>query len=194
MEFDHYFIDKEKLEELKIIEEIIRGYRFKFYTAKGVFSKDKVDEGTKLLAETMVLFENQKVLDLGCGYGVLGIVTKKVCKDCEVYLSDNVEIAVKLSEINAKINNVKVNIIKSNLFENINEKFDNIITNPPFTMGKEMIKKWVKESYEHLNKNGILQLVATKKFRYVEKIMEKYFRKVLLLNKSKDYLIFVGIK
>jgi len=194
MKFQHYFVESPEEGELITIKETIRGHRFLFYSTSNIFSKDHVDPGTKLLAETMVLFDEQKVLDLGCGYGVLGIVAKKVCPSCNIWLSDINELAVKYSKINAKLNKVSVNVVESNLFENINEKFDNIITNPPFTAGKELIKKFILESYEHLNSPGLLQLVSTKKFRYVETLLKRYFDDFDLMFKQGDYLIYVGIK
>ena len=193
MTVSHYWIAGEEGEEI-IIQENIRGHLFTFYSNKNLFSKDKVDKGTKLLAETMVLFEGQKVLDLGCGYGVLGIVAKKVCPECEVVLSDINEVAIKYSKKNAKVNDVDVKIVLSDLFENLNETFDNIITNPPFTRGKDIIKKWIEESYKHLNKPGLLQLVATKKFRYVESLLKKYFERFEIFNKKGDYVIYLAYK
>jgi len=194
MEFQHYFVESPEEGKLIIIKETIRGHRFIFYSTSNIFSKSHIDPGTKLLAETMVLFDGQKVLDLGCGYGVLGIVAKKVCHSCDVWLSDVNELAIKYSKINAKLNKVSVNVIKSNLFENIDEKFDNIITNPPFTAGRELIKEFILESYKHLNSPGLLQLVSTKKFRYVESLLKKYFDDFELIAKQGNYLIYVGIK
>jgi len=193
MSLSHYWTSGNEGEEI-VIQENIRGHLFTFYSNRSLFSKNRVDKGTKLLADTMVLFEGQKVLDLGCGYGVLGIVAKKVCPSCDVFMSDVNELAIKYSKKNAEVNGVDVKVVLSDLFENLNETFDNIITNPPFTRGKEIIKLWVEESHNHLNSPGILQLVATKKFRYIEVLLKKYFDKFEIFNKKGDYIIYLAYK
>ncbi|MEM2121203.1 MAG: methyltransferase [Candidatus Woesearchaeota archaeon] len=157
----HYYSEKQDSEfKPKIITDTIRGIKFNFYTASGVFSKDRIDKGTRALIENCIVQDGWKVLDLGCGYGVIGIVIKKLFPKTEVFLSDINERAIKLSEMNAKLNNVDVKIIKSFLFDNIKELFDTIIVNPPQAAGLEICYKIIDQSYEHLKREGILQLVA----------------------------------
>ncbi len=191
---EHYFTEKPTSEFiLNKVQSVIRGKTFYFYTAPGVFSKDHVDPGTKLLAETMETFPGDRVLDLGCGYGVLGIVAKKIFDDAEVVLSDVNERALELSRMNAEMNNVDVQIVKSNLFESLDEEFNVIISNPPFVLGKDFIKRFIKESYDHLSFGGVLEIVTTKKYRYVEKMMSRFFD-VKLMAKDGHYLIYFGVK
>jgi len=194
MKFQHYFSENPEEKDVRLIKKVIRGHLFKFYTSSSTFSKEHIDPGSELLADTMIIFEESKVLDLGCGYGVLGIVAKKVCPESEVWMSDINELAIKYSKINATLNEVDVQIVKSNIFESINEKFDIIITNPPYTAGKDVIKEFIKQSYEHLNSPGVLQLVATKKFRYVEQLFKKYFDSFEVIRKKGIYLIYFVYK
>ena len=194
MEFQHYFVEKPEEKNVTLIKEVIRGHLFKFYTSSNIFSRERVDPGSKLLADTMVVFEGSKVLDLGCGCGILGIVAKKICPEAEVWLSDVNELAIKYSKLNAELNNVDVKVVKSNVFENINELFDIIVTNPPYTAGKEVIQSFIQQSYEHLNSKGVFQLVATKKFRYVEALLKKYFDGFELFRKQGNYLIYFAYK
>ncbi|MGB9748455.1 MAG: class I SAM-dependent methyltransferase [Candidatus Woesearchaeota archaeon] len=157
----HYYSEKQDSDfRQKIISERIRGVDFSFCTASGVFSKNRIDRGTKALAENCLVNDGWKVLDLGCGYGVIGIVIKKLFPKCEVVLSDVNERALKLSEINARLNNVEVKIIKSFLFDNIQELFDTVIVNPPQAAGLDICYKMIEQSYQHLKTNGLFQLVA----------------------------------
>jgi 16S rRNA G1207 methylase RsmC len=157
----HYYSEKQDSDfKPKIINERIRNFEFSFYTASGVFSKNKIDKGTMALVENCIVQGGWKVLDLGCGYGVVGIVIKKLFPKCEAVLSDINERAIKLSEMNAKLNNVEVRIVKSFLFENLHELFDTIIVNPPQAAGLEICCRMIEESYKHLKTNGLLQLVA----------------------------------
>jgi len=157
----HYYTEKQDSDfKPKIISDVLRGKNFSFYTASGVFSKNRIDKGTRALIENCIVNDGWKVLDLGCGYGVVGIVIKKLFPNSEVVLSDINERALKLSQMNAGLNNVEVRIVKSFLFENLQELFDTIIVNPPQSAGIEICYKMIEESYKHLKTNGLLQLVS----------------------------------
>src|SRR3989344_7211421 len=103
---EHYYSEKqESAAKIKKISQKIRGILLEFYTASGVFSKDKVDRGTLILANNMLVGKNDKVLDIGCGIGVLGIAAAKLGAD--VVMSDINKRAVMLAKKNAELNNVK---------------------------------------------------------------------------------------
>jgi len=194
---EHYFSEKPKSKlKLNKINTILLGKNFQFYTSPGVFSKNKIDKGTKLLIEKAIIKPKQKILDLGCGYGVIAIVIKKIFPKTDVTALDINERAILLTKKNAKLNNVKIKVIKSNLFDNIKEKFDVILVNPPQKAGKELCFKIIEESKKHLKPNGILQLVArhNKGGKTLEKKMKEVFNNTTTLAKKAGYRVYLSKK
>ena len=127
---------KSRESEIKVI---INNQKYKFITDNGVFSKHGLDFGTRTLLEALELDRIKgKVLDFGCGYGPIGIYISKNTGIC-VDMIDINERSVKLAKKNASINEVSVNVFTSDNYENINYKYDFIITNPPIRVGKEVL-------------------------------------------------------
>ena len=162
---EHYYSSNPTSESNeRIIEYIIKDKNFKFITDNGVFSKAHVDFATDFMLKTNVEEVRGDVLDLGCGYGVIGIVVSKFGNTKKITMCDINNRALDLAKRNAEKNKVhNIEIIESNAFENIREKFDTIITNPPIRAGKAVIYDMYKEAKEHLNENGTLYLVINKK-------------------------------
>ena len=160
----HYFINDENLKsEIKEFKIRIKDNDFVFKTDNGVFSKGELDFGTELLIET-VLNENIKgtVLDLGCGYGAIGIVINKIL-NLDVTMVDINKRAVHLAKQNIKDNNCKnINVFESDGYKNIDDKYDYIITNPPIRVGKDILYGLIRDGKGHLNSNGIIYLVIRK--------------------------------
>ena len=159
---NHYFSEKPEIKsEKRIIKYTIQNKKFEFITDNGVFSKSKVDFGTDLMLNEFLKknsnlkSEGIKILDIGCGYGVVSVILKSFYPEASVTLSDVNERALELSEENLKKYNINgYEIIKSNVFEKIEGKFDMILSNPPIRAGKDTIFKIYTEAYEHLNKDG----------------------------------------
>ncbi len=159
---NHYFSEKPEIKsEKRIIKYTIQNKKFEFITDNGVFSKSKVDFGTDLLLNEFLKknknmkSEGIRILDIGCGYGVVSVILKSFFPEASVTLSDVNERALELSEENLKKYNINsYEIIKSNAFEKIEGKFDVILSNPPIRAGKDTIFKIYTEAYEHLNKDG----------------------------------------
>ena len=158
----HYFSEKPEIKsEKKIIKYTIQNKKFEFITDNGVFSKSKVDFGTDLMLNEFLKknrnlkSEGIKILDIGCGYGVVSVILKSFYSEASVTLSDVNERALELSEENLKKYNINgYEIIKSNAVEKIEGNFDVILSNPPIRAGKDTIFKIYTEAYEHLNKDG----------------------------------------
>ena len=144
-------------------EAFVLGKKFVFFTDNGVFSKDGLDFGSRLLLETIPLEEvGGKVLDMGCGYGVFGIVLNKIVS-CSVDMCDVNLRALHLSEINARENDCSsVNIFESNCYSNVNSKYSCIVTNPPIRAGKKIVYDIVMNARDYLENNGKLFLVIRK--------------------------------
>ena len=186
------YFDNEKLPSKMVkTESFILGKKFVFFTDNGVFSKDGLDFGSRLLLESIPLEAvGGKVLDMGCGYGVFGIVLNKVTS-CEVDMVDVNLRAMHLAEINAKENRcIGVNVFESNCYSNINSKYSSIVTNPPIRAGKNIVYDIVMNARNYLEENGHLFIVIRKEQGAKSLIvdLEKLYT-VEVLNKKKGFFI-----
>ena len=127
-----------------------------------MFSRGEVDYGTQVLLRALPEEMSGRVLDLGCGWGAVGVSLAKRYPACRVTMSDVNRRALELSEKNAKANGVSVQIVESDGLENVPGSFDCIITNPPIRAGKQVIYKMFSDSADRLTENGQLFLVIRK--------------------------------
>jgi 16S rRNA (guanine1207-N2)-methyltransferase len=161
---NHYFksTHKNPLNRKRIPFRFL-GVDIEFESHENIFSKDHVDEGTQLLLSSLPPLQNDsKILDLGCGYGVVGITIKKLYPLTSVQCSDINEDALALCELNANLNKVEVQCIHSDGFQNIQQSFDWIIFNPPIRIGKAILYPLYLECMKHLETNGTLWMVIRK--------------------------------
>lgn len=161
---NHYFNSnvnlRSKETEIAYVHKLIK---FNFITDIGVFSKDGVDYATNILLKNLPVLSGE-TLDIGCGYGCVGIVLAKLYgENIRVTMSDVNERALDLAEKNSKKNRVSVKIIKSDGFENISGKFDNIILNPPIHAGKSVIYNMYEGAFNNLRDSGGFYIVIQKK-------------------------------
>ncbi len=162
---EHYFTNNEALKsELRTIDYKYKEHVFNFNSDNGVFSKNKIDFGSRLLVETILErkeWNNKEILDVGCGYGFIGIVLAKVLQ-CKVTLVDVNKRAVHLTKMNIKENKVDAKVIESNIYENIDNQYDCIITNPPIRAGKKVVLEILLGAEKHLKEEGTLWFVIRK--------------------------------
>jgi len=161
---EHYFTNNENLKsEIKEINYELNNQKFIFLSDNGVFSKDKVDFGSKSLVETFLAsIENvDNVLDVGCGYGFMGITISKIL-DCHVDMIDINKRALHLAKKNIAANKVDADVIESNIYENVTNKYDVIITNPPIRAGKKVVLEILEKAKDYLKDNGELWFVIRK--------------------------------
>ena len=129
------------------------------------------------------------VLDLGCGYGPIGIIIKKIF-NADVAMSDVNKRALHLTKMNAKKNNVIVEAIESNGYENISKKFDFVISNPPIRIGKQNLYKLLIDTKDHLNNDGTLMIVVRKEQGALSLIRDmSVYYSVKVIDKDKGFLI-----
>lgn len=194
----HYYSEQQTARFApKKINARIKGISFEFYTAAGVFSKKKIDRGTDLLAEEMAIKKDALVLDIGAGIGILGIVTAKAFPETEVLMTDVNRRAVKLANMNIELNQVSnAEVRHTSLYENIDTKFDAILSNPPQTAGKDVCFGIIEGAKDHLDKGGSLQLVArhNKGGEDLEKKMNAVFGNVKEIAKKGGYRVYVSVK
>lgn len=169
----------------------VLGNKFTFLTDNGVFSKDGLDFGSRLLLESIPLEEvGGKILDMGCGYGVFGIVISKLTSAHVDMVDVNLR-ALHLATRNAKENGVSnVSIFESNVYQNVSSKYSSIITNPPIRAGKKVVYDIVMNAKNYLEDDGKLFLVIRKEQGAKSLIvdLEKIYT-VDILKKSKGFFI-----
>lgn len=196
---EHYYTtDPSVKSEERIIKYILNGKEFFFVSDNGVFSKNHVDIATDFLLKTIHKEVIGKILDVGCGYGVIGIVLASSSSVIDVTMLDVNHRALELAKRNAVKNKVseKVKILESNGFENVKENFDIIVTNPPIRAGKEIIYNMYKKSKEHLNENGSLYVVVNKKHGAPStiKFLNNVFGNCEVLDKKAGFNVIKCIK
>lgn len=195
---EHYFSKHQKSKlSIKKISINLKERKFDLYSAAGVFSKEKVDKGSALLIENAIIKDEWKILDLGCGIGVVGISLKLKFPKIHVLLSDINKRAVMLVKRNIKLHKLTdTKTIQSDIFEKIETKFDSILLNPPQTAGKDICFRMIDESILHLEEEGLFQLVArhNKGGKTYSKRMCEIFGNVEEIAKGSGFRIYVSKK
>ncbi len=140
-----------------------RGQVLRFTTDAGVFSRGELDTGTRLLLEALPAEMGGRILDLGCGWGPIGVSVKKTWPEAEVWMADVNLRALDWSRKNAERNGAGVICLESDGFAALEGKmFDAVITNPPIRAGKQVIYQMFADAREHLVPGGSLFLVIRK--------------------------------
>lgn len=161
---EHYFTNNSHLKsEIRTISYENKGSVFTFFSDLGVFSKDKIDYGSKVFVETILEQKRQyhHILDVGCGYGFIGIVLGKL-NEASVVFTDINKRALHLCERNIKENKINGEALLSDAYENITGTYDLIVTNPPIRAGKSVVLKIIRGAKEYLEKDGELWFVIRK--------------------------------
>lgn len=140
----------------------IRDRLFTFITDNGVFCKEYLDHGTRVLLENLPLEElSGKILDIGCGYGPIGVVVGKLLNTSVDMVDVNLR-AIDLAKDNLILNSTQGRVFESDAYQNISDVYDVIITNPPIRAGKQKVYEIVFGAKTHLAKNGKLFIVIRK--------------------------------
>lgn len=168
-----------------------RGHGLNFMTDAGVFSKGELDVGSRLLLDAIPALSGD-VLDLGCGWGAIGIAIAKANKNARVTMADVNHRALDLCRANCARNGVTAEVIESDgMAEVLGRKFDAIVTNPPIRAGKQVIYKMFADAAVSLNKGGALYLVIRKQqgAESCVKYLKTLFNEVEKLDKSAGFWV-----
>lgn len=197
---EQYFTENPNTKhDLRVIDYHLAGIDLKLTTDAGVFSKNRVDYGSGVLIRNM-LEENPvsgNILDVGCGYGPIGLFAAKKWPDRQVDMVDVNERAMDLARKNAEVNGVtNVNIFASSVYENVDQQYAMILTNPPIRAGKNIVSEILEKSYEHLLVGGKLLVVIQKKqgAPSAKKLMETTFGNCEIVERDKGYYILRSVK
>lgn len=184
----------EKPEIEKSFASEVREVEMDFSTCEGLFSPGKIDDGTRLLIESLDLSDKEKVLDVACGYGALGIFAAKKF-GCKVSLTDDSSLATFYAERNLEKNKVKNYQLRNrDCLDGFNhKKFDAIISNPPTHQGSKTTEEIFTQSFKKLKSGGRLIIVYNKNMRFQDKLNE-IFDKTRILDEKDNYRILEASK
>ncbi|WP_285117839.1 class I SAM-dependent methyltransferase [Lactococcus petauri] len=192
----YYEDNRDLAHDVQELSVELLGLPLHFLTDAGVFSKNAIDYGSRVLLDNFQPEGAKTLLDVGCGYGTLALTLAKKY-GLKATLVDVNSRALDLAKKNADKNNIEVNgIFLSNIYDNVEGKFDAIISNPPIRAGKEVVHTILSDAYDHLNDDGHLTIVIQKKqgAPSAQKKMKDVFGNCEIVAKDKGYYILRSYK
>jgi 16S rRNA G1207 methylase RsmC len=194
-------LTKEKLDKLRediVFTDDLAGERLQFHSTWGIFSPREIDEGTRLLVERVQIKSTDNCLDLGCGYGPIGLYMARQASEGETLMVDKDFMAVSYSNANAEHNQISnAKAILSNGFDHIDPelKFDIIASNIPAKVGKEMLWLILHDAKQRLNLGGKLYVVTINGLRqYMKRNLNEVFGNYKKLKQGKTYTVAMAVK
>lgn len=194
----HYFVNDENVRSNKrYLTFHFMGKQFKFVSDNGVFSKNEIDEGSKILLENYLKFGKRgDVLDVGAGIGVLGIAVSTINQSDVTMLEINKR-AVNLCEENIVLNKaVKCKVFESNVYEKASGRYDVVISNPPIRAGKAVVFEILEKANEFLNDEGQLWVVIRKSqgADSAKKKMNEVYGNCEIVRRDKGFYVLKSVK
>ena len=188
----HYYSENPNIahDEKQVIYEVM-GNEFRCITDAGVFSRDGLDMGTRTLLEALPPLKG-RILDLGCGWGPVGLAVGKKYPETDIVMTDINLRAVETAEKNLKANGVKnAKAIQGDGYENVEGKFDFILLNPPIRTGKNVIYGMFADAKAHLTETGALYIVIRKQqgAESAEKYLKTIYADVERISREKGYWV-----
>lgn len=190
--------DIAKLKQDLTIQTNLLGHNLTFKTRWGVFSPRAIDDGTMLLMKYLSVSETDKCLDLGCGYGAIGLAVAKSCPKGEVHMVDKDFVAVELSNANAKLNHLNnAEAYLSDAFSSVNKDnyFDQIISNVPAKVGREQLSIILYDAYDTMKSGGKITFVTINGLRnFVKDNFKSVFGNYTKIKQGQKYTISQATK
>ncbi|AIQ61164.1 class I SAM-dependent methyltransferase [Paenibacillus borealis] len=195
----HYYSQQpEARHDRRSIDTVLRGRSLRFTSDAGVFSKGDIDHGSRVLIEAMEIPDGAQVLDVGCGYGPIGISAALLAPKGHVTMIDINSRAVELARENAQHNGIRnVTVMESDVLSAVQGRtFDVVLTNPPIRAGKAVVHEIFEQAHAHLNEGGSLWIVIQKKQGAPSAAakLESLFSDVEEVGKDKGYRIIKAKK
>ncbi|MBN2517992.1 MAG: class I SAM-dependent methyltransferase [Candidatus Altiarchaeota archaeon] len=194
---EHYFSGRPTSEPKSYrIPYVFGNRRFIFLSSTSVFSSKKIDYATDLLIRSMVVEDGDSILDMGCGYGPIGILAAYNNQKSQVLMVEINERAVSLARKNIKLNNIaNATVVKGDFFEKLEGRFDVILMNPPIAIGLRKIFEVVKTSKSYLKPSGSLQVVArhNKGGARIKECMKEVFGNVEEISKAGGFRVYMSV-
>jgi len=186
-----------KLREDIVFNETLKGIPFVFHSTWGIFSPRNIDEGTLMLLKYLEINESDDCLDLGCGYGPIGLTMAKLAPKGSTTLVDKDFKAVEYSNINAELNQINnAEALLSNGFDQIKKrKFDIVVSNVPAKVGNEMLSLFLHDAYNQMNPGGKIYVVTITGLRkYIKRNFEEVFGNYKKLKQGSNYTVAMATK
>ena len=191
-------MDIEKIRKDVVFQQYLREMDFVFHSTWGLFSPRAIDAGSRLLIEYMQINEADTCLDLGCGYGPIGLTMAKLAPEGKVYMVDKDFVAVEYAKKNSELNGLaNCEVFLSNGFSHIPDdlKFDVIASNLPAQVGKELLYLFLSDAKKHLNKEGRLYVVTIAGIRaFIKRNFMEVFGNYKKVKQGKAYTVALAIK
>lgn len=178
------------------LEIKVRGFKFKYLAKPGVFSKNGLDQGTKLLLENIKVRNESLVADLGGGAGIVSLVLAKLNSYGHVHLLDDHLRSINLALENVQLNGIRnIEVFTSDLFSAVERRtYHQIFSNPPQQLGNEFLKELIEQSKMHLKPNGELWLVVKNNVRPVlERMVNEVFQNCGLVKTGKGHSVLKSL-
>lgn len=191
-------MDIEGLKQDIVFGATLRGHRLAFHSTWGLFSPRRVDDGSYLLIEHIDVRPDDVTLDLGCGYGAIGLVIARSCPDGRVHLVDRDFVAVEYARKNAEANGLdNCEVYLSNAFSEVPRdlSFDSIVSNLPANVGKEMLAIILNDAHARLNPGGRLYVVTIAGLRpFIRRNFEEVFGNYEKLKQARGYSVALAVR
>jgi len=181
-----------KIRQDIVFSETLRGETLHFHTTWGLFSPKAVDEGSRLLLDHLEIESDDDTLDLGCGYGPLGLTLARLAPGGTSVLVDKDFVAVEYSKKNSEINSIRnVEVLLSNGFDQIGKrKFDLIVSNLPAKTGKELYYLYFYDALVRMNPGGRFYVVTISGLRrFIQKAFLEVFGNYEKLKQGQTYTV-----
>ena len=194
--FKHYFVESNHTDDdfFQFNFELF-GHTFQFTSCDDVFSKNGIDEGSLVLIKTLLKFKENfsgEILDIACGYGAIGIILGRFLENVQIDMCDINNLAIKLCKINSDKNSKNYRkIFASDMWENVTESYDHIVSNPPIKTGKKVLLDFLNGLKEHLKSNGDVTIVIKKNLGAdsTKKYLNEIFGNCEVLERERGYYI-----